>query len=324
MRRILASLIGAAALMGMSASHAATYPERPVNIVVPYSAGGPVDIFSRALGQALSSRWGKPVIVVNRPGANEIIGADHVAKSAPDGYTLFAGTEAALTMGPHLYTKLPYDVQRDFVPVSHTISLPLVFFVSNKVQANTMKEFIELAKRSTDRPLSYGSTGAGGIAHLPMVTLEQQENISMMHVPYRGASNLIPDVISGEIDSAVLAVSVIEQHIKNGSVKALAVSSPQRSAALPDVPTFAEAGVTDINAVFNIGLLAPKGTPEDIVEQIARDVRSVIDDPGFRKTNIEDFSYVAVGSSPSEFNEFLIKDSQMQAKRIRDAGVTLN
>lgn len=324
MRLILASLIGAATLLGMSASHAETYPEKPVTIVVPYSAGGPVDIFTRALGQGLSSRWGKPVIVVNRPGANEIIGADSVAKSKPDGYTLFAGTEASLTMSPHLYTKLPYNVQADFVPISHAISLPLVFFVSNKVQANTMKEFVEQAKRQKDPPFSYGSTGAGGIAHLPMVTLEKQEGISMTHVPYRGASNLIPDVISGEIDAAVLGVSVIEQHIKKGSVKALAFSAAQRSAALPDVPTFSEAGVTDINAVFNIGLVAPKGTPSDIVEKIAKDVREVIHEPKFRKTNIDEFSYVAVGSSPSEFGQFLIENSKMQAKRISDAGVTLN
>lgn len=306
------------------ASQAQTFPNRPVTIVVPYSAGGPVDNFTRALGKELSARWNQPIIVQNKPGANEIIGADFVAKSAPDGYTLFAGTEASLTMGPNLYKKLPYDAKTDFVPVSHMVSLPLVFFVSKSIPVNTMREFVDLAKKSTATPLSYGSTGAGGIAHLPIVTLEKQEGIKMTHVPYKGAANLIPDVISGQVDSAVLGVSVIEQHIRNGSLKALAISSDARSAILPDVPTFKEAGLQDINAVFNIGLLAPRGLSPELARKISSDVRKVIMDPEFRKKNIDAFSYVAVGSSPEEFKKFLEDDSALQADRIKTANITLD
>lgn len=307
-----------------AAAHAQAYPQRPVTLVVPYSAGGPVDMFVRALSQSLTELWKQPVVVQNKPGANEIIGADFAAKSAPDGYTLFAGTEASLTMGPHLYKKLPYSVEKDLAPVSRMVSLPLVFFVSKSVPANNMQDFVRLAKSRRDKPLTYGSTGAGGIAHLPIVTLEKQEDIVLTHVPYRGAANLIPDVISGQTDAAVLGVSVIEQHIRSGTLKPLAISAASRSAILPDVPTFSEAGVKDINAVFNIGLLAPRGTPEDLVAKVAADVRRIVFSPDFRRKNIDAYSYVAVGSSPGEFRAFLETDSKLQADRIRAAGVTLD
>ena len=309
-----------------SAAVAQTYPAKPVTIVVPYSAGGPVDNFIRALGQQLSDSWKQPVVVLNKPGANEIIGADHVARSAPDGYTLFAGTEASLTMSPHLYKKLPYNVDTDFVPISQLVSLPLMLFTHKNTPASTVSEFVDLARKAKaqGKPLSYGSTGAGGIAHLPIVTFEKQEGISMTHVPYRGAANLIPDVIAGQVDVAVLAVSVIEQHVKTGALKPLAVSSETRSVALPQVPTFKEAGFKDIHAIFSIGLLAPKGTPAAVIDKIAASTRAIITTPDFRQKNIDAFSYVPVASSPVEFKAFLSNNSKLQAERVKASGVTLD
>ena len=309
-----------------SAAVAQTYLAKPVTIVVPYSAGGPVDNFIRALGQQLSDSWKQPVVVLNKPGANEIIGADHVAKSAPDGYTLFAGTEASLTMSPHLYKKLPYNVDTDFVPISQLVSLPLMLFTHKNTPASTVSEFVDLARKAKaqGKPLSYGSTGAGGIAHLPIVTFEKQEGISMTHVPYRGAANLIPDVIAGQVDVAVLAVSVIEQHVKTGALKPLAVSSETRSVALPQVPTFKEAGFKDIHAIFSIGLLAPKGTPAAVIDKIAASTRAIITTPDFRQKNIDAFSYVPVASSPVEFKAFLSNNSKLQAERVKASGVTLD
>ena len=309
-----------------SAAVAQTYPAKPVTIVVPYSAGGPVDNFIRALGQQLSDSWKQPVVVLNKPGANEIIGADHVAKSAPDGYTLFAGTEASLTMSPHLYKKLPYNVDTDFVPISQLVSLPLMLFTHKNTPASTVSEFVDLARKAKaqGKPLSYGSTGAGGIAHLPIVTFEKQEGISMTHVPYRGAANLIPDVIAGQVDVAVLAVSVIEQHVKTGALKPLAVSSETRSVALPQVPTFKEAGFKDIHAIFSIGLLAPKGTPAAVIDKIAASTRAIITTPDFRQKNIDAFSYVPVASSPVEFKAYLSGNSKLQAERVKASGVTLD
>lgn len=303
---------------------AQSFPVKPVTIVVPYAPGGPVDNLTRVLGTRLSKEWGQPVVVQNKTGANEIIGADFVAKSAPDGYTLFAATEAALTMNPHLYKKLPYDPQKDFTPITRLISVPMVFFVPASSKANTLKEFIEIARKTTDKPMSYGSSGAGGIVHLPLAMFEKQENLTMVHVPYKGAAPLIPDVISGQIDSAVLGVSVIEQHVKSGKLKALAVSSEARSTALPEVPTFKEAGVKNIDAVFNIGFVAPAGTPAAISEKIANDVRRILFEATFRKTNIDAFSYVAIGSTPAEYKTFLEKDYKVQGERVRVSGATLD
>lgn len=315
------SLVAATAVFSVAAQ---TFPTKPVTIVVPYAPGGPVDNLARVLSTRLSKEWGQAVLVLNKTGANEIIGADFVAKSAPDGYTLFAATEAALTMNPHLYKKLPYNPQKDFTPVARLISVPMVFFVPASSRANTLKEFVDLARKATDKPMSYGSSGAGGIVHLPLAMFEKQEKLKMVHIPYKGAAPLIPEVISGEVDSAVLGVSVIEQHVKSGKLKALAVSSDARSTALPDVPTFKEAGVKDINAVFNIGLVAPAGTPPAVTAKIADDVRRILMEPAFRKTNIDAYSYVAVGSTPADYKSFLERDYQVQGERVKTSGASLD
>lgn len=318
---IVLSLIAATAAYGVTAE---TFPVKPVTLVVPYAPGGPVDNLARVLSTRLSKEWGQSVLVLNKTGANEIIGADFVAKSAPDGYTLFVATEAALTMNPHLYKKLPYSPQKDFTPISRLISVPMVFFVPANSRANTLKEFVEIARKATDKPMSYGSSGAGGIVHLPLAMFEKQENLKMVHIPYKGAAPLIPEVISGEVDSAVLGVSVIEQHVKSGKLKALAISSDVRSIALPDVPTFKEAGVKNIDAVFNIGLVAPAGAPSAVVTKIAEDVRRILMEPAFRKTNIDAYSYVAVGSTPAEYKSFLERDYQVQGERVKISGASLD
>lgn len=304
---------------------AQSFPNKPVTIVVPYSAGGPVDNFIRGLSTKLSETWRQPVIVLNKPGANEIIGAEFVAKSAPDGYTLFAATESALTMNQHLYKKLPYNPETDFTELSRLVALPLVFFVPKASPANSLKEFIALAKAaSTTKPMTYGSSGAGGIAHLPMATFTSDHKLTMVHVPYKGAAPLIPEVISGQVDAAVLGVSVIEQHAKAGTLKVLAVSSDTRSAALPDVPTFKEMGIKDINAIFNIGLVGPRGMTKELADKITGDVRAAVMAPDFKKKYIDAFSYIAVGSTPAEFREFLAQDRKMQGERIRISGAKLD
>jgi tripartite-type tricarboxylate transporter receptor subunit TctC len=304
---------------------AQSFPNKPVTIVVPYSAGGPVDNFIRGLSTKLSETWRQPVIVLNKPGANEIIGAETVAKSAPDGYTLFAATESALTMNQHLYRKLPYNPESDFTELSRLVALPLVFFVPKASPANSLKEFIALARSaSTTKPMTYGSSGAGGIAHLPMATFTSDHKLTMVHVPYKGAAPLIPEVISGQVDAAVLGASVIEQHAKAGTLKVLAVSSDTRSAALPDVPTFKELGIKDINAIFNIGLVGPRGMPKELVDKITADTRAAVMAPDFKKKYIDAFSYIAIGSTPAEFREFLAQDRKMQAERIRISGARLD
>jgi tripartite-type tricarboxylate transporter receptor subunit TctC len=319
--KLALALLVAAASPGALAQ---TFPMKPVTIVVPYAPGGPVDNLVRALGTKLHKDWGQPVLVLNKSGANEILAAEFVAKSPADGYTLFAATEAALTMNPHLYKKLPYNPEKDFTPISRLITVPMVFFVPQNSKANTLKEFVQLARSAKDKPMSYGSSGAGGIVHLPLAMFVKQENLDMLHIPYKGASPLIPEVISGQVDSAMLGASVIEQHVKSGRLKALAISADTRSAALPDVPTFKESGVKDINGAFNIGLVAPVGTPPAVVEKIAGDIRKIMMAPEFRSTQIDAYSYVAISSTPMEYRDFLARDFKVQAERVKVSGATLD
>lgn len=207
------------------------FPAKPVRIVVPYSAGGPVDALLRAMAPLLASEWKQPVLIDNKTGANKIIGADYVAKSQPDGYTLLAATEASLSMSQHLYRTLPFRPYGDLTPISQLVTLPIAFIVPASSPARTMKEFVVLAAKSRAKPLSYGSTGAGGITHLPIAMLEHNEAIQLLHVPYKGAANVVPDIISGTVDAAVLAVTPIEQHVKAGTIRALARSCWRQSSA---------------------------------------------------------------------------------------------
>lgn len=312
------------ALSCAGAAQAQDFPAKPVRIVVPYSAGGPVDALLRAMAPLLASEWKQPVVIENKTGANEIIGADYVAKSQPDGYTLLAATEASLSMSQHLYRKLPLRPDRDLTPISQLVTLPMAFIVPASSPAKTMKDFVALAAKSQAKPLSYGSTGAGGITHLPMAMFEHNEAIKLLHVPYKGAANLVPDIISGTVDAAVLAVTPIEQHVKAGTIRALAISAPTRAALLPGVPTFAEAGVKDIQASFIIGLMAPAGTPGPVVEKIAAATRKILLAPEFRSKYADPFSYIVVGSSPSQFAEFLVQDRRVQGERVKISGVALD
>jgi len=318
------AIVCSLALWGASTALAQSYPIKPVRIVVPYSAGGPVDALMRAMAPLLSEDWKHPVFIENKTGANEIIGADYVAKSPADGYTLLAATEAALTMSQHLYRKLPYDPERDLVPISRLVTLPMAFIVPKSSPANTMKEFVALAAANKDKPLTYGSTGAGGITHLPMAMFEHNERIKLLHVPYKGAANVVPDIIAGNIDAAVLAVPPIEQHVKAGTMKALAISASSRAKLLPGVPTFEEAGLKDIKASFIIGLVAPRGTPAQVVEKIAASTRRILLSADFRAKHVDAYSYIMSASTPAEFKDYLDKDRRLQSERVKISGAALD
>ncbi|TWD76886.1 tripartite-type tricarboxylate transporter receptor subunit TctC [Variovorax beijingensis] len=321
-RLVLGALAALSAGMTL-AQDAAPFPSKPVRFVVPYAAGGPVDGLVRALARALQDEWKQPVIVDNKPGANEIIAAETVAKAPGDGYTLLAATESALTMNQHLYTKLPYSPTVDLVPVTRLVEVPLAIAVPTSLPANDIKEFIELARKSPT-PLAYGSGGAGGISHLPMAMLAKNEGITLNQVPYKGAAPTIPDLIANIVQASALAVPVIEPHVKAGTMKAVVVSAPRRLVALPNVPTFEESGVKDIQARFNIGVAAPKGTPPAITARIAADARRILNQPDFRARNVDPFSYVLHGSSPAEYAAFLEQDRVRQAERVKVSGAVLN
>jgi tripartite-type tricarboxylate transporter receptor subunit TctC len=323
MKKFLGALsLSVIALLHAGSAAAQAFPAKPVTIVVPYLAGGSIDVFSRAVGTKLSTEWGQPVVILNKAGANEAIAADFVAKSAPDGYTLLIATESALTLNPHLVKRLSYNPLTDLVPVSRLVNVPMVLFAPANSPAKTLPEFISLA-RSNKKSLNYGSTGTGGIVHIPLAVFAKQENLDMVHVPYKGAAALVPDTISGLIDLSVIAVSNVEPYVKAGKLKALAISAPTRSDVLPDTPTFKEAGVKDIDAFYNIGLLAAKGTPATLVDKLAADVQRVVQNTEFRKVNIDPYAYLTVGSSPAQYKDFIEKDFKAQGEKIKSLNVSL-
>lgn len=312
------------AVLPSAAGTAEKFPEKSVRIVVPYPAGGPVDGITRALATQLQAKWKQAVVIDNRPGANEIIAADLVAKSAPDGYTIFAATEAALTVNPSLYRKLPYNAAKDFSPVTRVIDIPMVVLVPSAVPAKSMQDFIALAKKSASTPLAYGSSGQGGVNHLPLAMLEKNEGITLNHVPYKGAAPIITDLIANTVQISAIAASVAEPHIKKGSLRGLAVSADSRLASLPDVPTFKELGMKDIGARFGVGFVVPAGTPAPVIKTISDDVAAVMNDPAFIKQYVAPMSYVATSNGTEEYKAFLLRDAAVQQERVTAAGVKLD
>jgi tripartite-type tricarboxylate transporter receptor subunit TctC len=234
------------------------YPSRLVRLIVPQAAGGATDTFARAIGQKLSERWGQPVVIENRAGAGGVVGTEHVAKSAPDGYTLLLTYEGSQAINPSIYRNLPFDSMKDFQPIATVAVTPFLLIVGPQAQTKTLREFIEFARSNPDK-LTYGSAGNGSVNHLLGEMLKVEANIRVVHVPYKGAPQAIADVIGGHVNAAFASVPSVISSVQQGTVRALAVSSAKRVAIAPDIPTIAEAGIEkfDVNPWW--GVLAPAG-----------------------------------------------------------------
>jgi tripartite-type tricarboxylate transporter receptor subunit TctC len=301
---------------------AQTFPSRPVRIVVPYSAGGGTDIVARAVGQKLAEKWGQSVIVDNRVGANGIIGADAVAKAPADGYTLLMSTPAEVSTNPHLYVNIPYNAERDFAPVTLIAITPLVVAVNPSVPAKSVQELIALAK---DKPGSMGfaTPGTGSAQHLSGELLMMSAGIKLVHVPYKGAGQSIPDVIGGQVPMGIYGVLTISQHAKAGRLRMLAVTTPKRSSAYPDLPTLAESGFPGFDTSLWFGLIAPAATPRPVIGKLRDDVVEALKLPDV-KERIASQGAEIVGDTPAEFAAFISAESAKYAKIIRQAGVKVD
>ena len=248
----------AGAMIFMAAIAAWAQPSASViKLVVPYPPGGTVDALARAMAPRLSKELKQPVMVENRAGANEIIAATHVARAKPDGRTLLVATDAALKINPHLYKSLPYNASRDLAPVSQLVSVPVVLVATKNLAASNAPELVALAKKQPGT-LVYASSGRGGITHVPMAAFERNNGVSLVHAPYPGARALMPDLLSGNVQLALLSIDLVEQHIRAASLKPLAVSARQRMAAIPNVPTFAEQGLQDIGVLSSSAFRRPR------------------------------------------------------------------
>jgi tripartite-type tricarboxylate transporter receptor subunit TctC len=304
-------------------AHSEIYPNKPVTLVATAAPGGVVDILARQLGQRLGKIWGQQVVVENKPGASNQIGAVFVANSAPDGYTLLVSPEATFVVNPWLYKNLPYDPVKDFVPITGLVSISQSLITNPSVPALNMKELIEYAKKKPGG-LNYGTFGVGSTGHLNMEMLQIATGMKLVAVHYKGATPALTDVIAGHIQMMFISTSSAIQPAQAGMVKLLAVGSSKRFAQVPDIPTVAEAGLPGFEAVSWFGLFAPHNTPSDIVAKINADVRHVFEDTEFREKFLATNMFESITSSPEQFSVFIKSDAQKWRNVINTARVKLN
>jgi len=300
----------------------AAFPNRPVTLVVPFPPGGGTDTGARIVAQKLAAKWGQQVIVENKGGAAGSIGADLVAKAKPDGYTILMGNIGTQAINPSLYKKLPYDPDKAFAPISLVAELPLAMMVNPQVPAKTAKEFIAYAKAKPGQ-LSYSSSGAGGAPHLAAEMFKLAAGSFIVHVPYRGGGPAVQDLIAGHVQLSFMTVLEASGHIKAGKLRALAVTSARRVSALAEVPTLAESAVPGFDSISWIGLLAPAGTPKEIVEKISADTREVIAAEDVNARLVE-LGAIPAANTPAQFGALIDKDRARYAKIIQERGISVD
>jgi tripartite-type tricarboxylate transporter receptor subunit TctC len=317
-RRVLARAAAAAAfaLAAGTVLAQAAWPTKPVTIVVPFAPGGGTDIGTRVVAQKLSQLWGQSVLVDNRGGAGGNVGLDVVARAKPDGYTLMTGNVGTQSINPTLYKKLSYNPDTAFVPIGLFAELPFVLVATPSLQANTPRELVALAKASPDK-ITYASSGAGGSPHLSAETFKIATGTKILHVPYKGGGAAMTDLMAGNVHLMFASVLELSGHIKSGKLKALAITSRQRVAALPDVPTLAESGITGAESGSWLGLLAPAGTPQAIVDKVSQGLQQVLAMPDVQQQLLAQGA-VARGGSPADFAALIAADRKKYARIILD------
>ena len=316
------SLIAVLVAMSATGTFAQTWPARAVTMVVPFPPGGGTDTGARIVAQQLSKKWGQPVVVENKGGAAGQIGSESVAKARPDGYTLLMGNIGTQAINPVLYPKLPYNPDTAFAPVALVAELPLAMMVHPGVPAKSAKEFVALAKAQPGK-LSYSSSGAGGAPHLAAEMFKDATGSFILHVPYRGGGPAIADLLAGHVQLSFMTVLEASGHINAGKLRALAVTSDKRVAALPAVPTLAEAAVPGFNSISWIGLLAPAQTPRDVVQKISADLSEAVANDEVRDKLIQ-LGAVPAASTPDQFARLIDNDRKRYAEIIRVRNVKID
>jgi tripartite-type tricarboxylate transporter receptor subunit TctC len=297
---------------------AQSYPTKPVRIVVPYTPGGTVDIVARMIGERLTETLGRTFVIDNRAGASGNIGAELVAKASPDGYTLLMSSAAPLAANPAFYPDLRFQPLKDFAPIALIVIQPNILVVNPSVPAHTVREFIALAKA---RPgvLNYGSAGVGNSQHMAAELFRYYTDVKITHVPYKGGAGAIADLVGGKIDLLFKPIPGTIPYIRSGRLRALGVTTRERSDTFPDVPTIAESGLPDYEYRGWIGLVAPAGTPTEIVNMLHREVAKALDDGLAAK--LREFAFVVSGSGPEEFAIFIKKELELHQRIVRAADI---
>jgi tripartite-type tricarboxylate transporter receptor subunit TctC len=318
---MLRLLAFAAALLALSCHDAVaqTYPAKAIRIIVPSPPGDGSDLMARAIGDKLSVAWNTPVVVDNRMGAGGRVGAEAAAKAAADGYTLIMGNAGSHGINAALYADLPYDIERDFTPITQVMRSPNVLVVSPALPAANVRELIALFKANPGK-YSYGSGGNGSSAHLSAELFKSMAGVDVVHVPYKGASPALTDVIAGRVAMFIGNLPPAMPHIKSGNVRALAVTTAQRSPLVPDIPTLAESGLPGFETVAWFGLFAPAGTPKPIVDKLQAEVARIVREPDIRE-RIAALGGEPVGNSPEAFSAIVKGDVAKWKKVVKDADV---
>ncbi|MBB5216380.1 Bug family tripartite tricarboxylate transporter substrate binding protein [Parapusillimonas granuli] len=323
LRRATLLLAATALATGLSTpAAAANWPSGPVTIVVPFSPGGTTDVVARLLGAKLSELWKQTVVVENKLGAGGNIGTAIVAKANPDGHTILMASGSILTVNPHLYKTLPFDVNKDFELITNVAEGPMVVVAANKLQVKTLQDLINLAKKNPNT-LNMGSAGLGSQVHMAGENFAHAAKIDVTHVPYRGEAAAYTDLMAGQIDFIVGNIGAVTPLAQSGRVNALAVTSKTRAKMLPNLPTVSEAGVPGFENSGWFGFIAPKGTPKNVVDKIQKDTVKVLAMPDI-KERLEAQGMSPVGNTPAEFKKAMDAESANWAKIIKERNIKIN
>jgi tripartite-type tricarboxylate transporter receptor subunit TctC len=296
--------------------YAQTYPSKPIRFILPFPPGGPTDILGRIIGQKYAAQLGQPVVPENRPGAGGNVGTEYGSKQAPDGYTLVLASPS-LSISPSLYKKLGYDPVRDFAPITMVGQIPNVLLVHPSVPVKTLKELVQLAKAHPGK-LNFGSGGLGTVNHLGSEMFKSLNGLDMVHVPYKGSNEAMVGMMGGHVDMVVIGVPSALPHIKAGRVRALAALTHQRLSYLPDVPTSKEAGISNFELITSYGILAPAGTPRDIVSRLNEEWLKIAAMADTRE-RMQAAGYESMSSTPEQYGEFIKAEIVRWARVITDA-----
>jgi tripartite-type tricarboxylate transporter receptor subunit TctC len=299
-----------------------TYPSKPIRVVVPYTPGGPADLLVRGIGQQLTEAWGQQIIVENKPGANEIIAAQDIARSPADGYHYLLASDAVFSLNQYLYSRLPYDPAKDFTPVSRVATANLMLVARTDFPASSVRELVDYARKNPGK-INYGSVGAGGVNHLAMAWLNTLNGLDMQHVPYKGLVQGLQDIMTSRLDVMFAVIGGAAPHLKAGRMKGLAVSGKTRHRLIPEVPTFAEAGFPDFDASFYFAFAAPAGTPRDIITKFAAESVKIVTSADF-KERLVNLGFEPAGDTPEQFAAFLRQDRALAEKKVKASGAKLD
>lgn len=312
----------ALAVTGATAFAQTAYPNKPIRLVVPFPPGGGTDLIARTVAQRLTDTLKWTIVIDNRPGAGGNIGVDTVAKAAPDGYTLVIGQTSNLAVNPTLYPKLPYDPTKDFAPVVVLSSSPIVIAVAAQSPFKTFADVVTAAKKKP-KTITLGYSGNGTVAHLSSELAQKTAGIELQHIPYKGASQAMTDVMSGQVDLYMSSVPTLLGHVRDQKLRALAVTSIKRSGELPDTPTLAESGYKDFDAVTWFGILAPAGTPADVVRTLNTEFNKALRDPAVA-TKLRSDGGDVIGGTPEQFSALIKSEIPRWGRIVKESGATID